>query len=164
MANCLTPSAVAKHCGFNASGIKPKMYVALPSEIDTLPAPTNGVVATDITMIPTNVFKEINISKVDGQFTAEPEGDIDGLELPIVLNGFIPYMDGARSAALTGMQGGEYIFIVIDRNGKKWILGDKEEGAFFKVGVQTGDKNGYPVTIEWTTSYMPYEYTGVIPE
>jgi len=161
--SCLQPEAVEKHCGPNASGLKPRLYAALPSSVDAIPAATDGVVSTDITMLNTDVFVEIAISKYNGEMNAEPEGDVDGTELPVRVSGMVVKMEGGKSASLNKLQGGEYIFIVIDRNGKKWIIGDKEEGGFIQIGLQTNDKNGYPFTIEWDTANMPYEYTGVIP-
>lgn len=161
--SCSTPEAIEKHCGPNAAGLKPRLYVALPSEVDAIPEATAGVVSTDITMTDTNVFHEIAISKYNGEMTAEPDGDVDGTELPVRISGMVVKMEGAKSDKLNNLQGGEYIFIVIDRNGKKWIIGDKEEGGFIQIGLQTNDKNGYPFTIEWDTANMPYEYTGTIP-
>lgn len=161
--SCITPETIDKHCGPNAAGLKPRLYIALPSDVATIPDATAGVVDTDITMESAAVFAEVAISKYNGEMSAEPDGDIDGTELPVRVSGTIVKMEGAKSDKLNKIQGGEYIFIVVDRNGKKWIIGDLEEGEFIQIGLQTNDKNGYPFTIEWDTANFPYEYTGVIP-
>lgn len=163
---CATPQSIAGHCGANAKNIKPRVWLANPNEIDSIPAATAGVISTDIVMktnTPAFVFAVWNISPVDPGFTGESSGDLDGIEIPISLSVFIPAMEGAKSDKINQVNGGEYVVIVEDKNGKKWILGELNDGAFIRAGVQTNDKNGYPITIEWTTARLPYEYTGVIP-
>lgn len=57
--------------------------------------------------------------------------------------------------------------IVVDNNGKKWYVGAdayisgtaSEEGT----GTSADDRNGYSVTIEGTSAYLPFEFTGEIP-
>lgn len=56
--------------------------------------------------------------------------------------------------------------IVVDNNGKKWFVGydayisgnNTEAGT----GASADDRNGYTVTIEGTSAYLPWEYTGEI--
>lgn len=158
-----TPESIAKHCGPNAPGIKGKVFLATTDQIASIPDAVDGVVSDPITMNDTQVFEEVHFSKFNGELSAEPEGDADGLMLPWRATGLIPHMAGATSAKLQNMQGGDFIFIVIDRNDKKWIVGDMDEAASFQVGAQTNDKNGYPFTIMWDTGKFCLEYTGDVP-
>lgn len=56
--------------------------------------------------------------------------------------------------------------IVVDNNGKMWYLGadayvtgvSTEAGT----GASADDRNGYTVTIEGTSAYLPFEFTGTI--
>lgn len=56
--------------------------------------------------------------------------------------------------------------IVEDNNGKKWFLGADAyvSGVSEEVGTGTSadDRNGYSVTIEGTSAYLPFEFTGTI--
>jgi len=56
--------------------------------------------------------------------------------------------------------------IVVDNNGKKWFLGADSyvSGVSTEAGTGAGadDRNGYTVTIEGTSAYLPFEYTGEI--
>ena len=56
--------------------------------------------------------------------------------------------------------------IVVDNNGKKWYLGADAyvSGVSTEAGTGTSadDRNGYTVTIEGTSAYLPFEYTGEI--
>ena len=56
--------------------------------------------------------------------------------------------------------------IVVDNNGKMWFLGadsyvsgTAEEAG---TGASADDRNGYTVTIEGTSAYLPFEFTGNI--
>lgn len=56
--------------------------------------------------------------------------------------------------------------IVVDNNGKKWYLGADAYVSGINTEAGTGasadDRNGYTVTLEGTSAYLPFEYTGEI--
>lgn len=56
--------------------------------------------------------------------------------------------------------------IVVDNNGKKWYVGaDKYVSGTASetgTGASADDRNGYTVTIEGTSAYLPFEFTGDI--
>ena len=56
--------------------------------------------------------------------------------------------------------------IVVDNNGKKWFLGADQyvSGSAEEAGTGTAadDRNGYTVTIDGTSAYLPFEFTGTI--
>lgn len=56
--------------------------------------------------------------------------------------------------------------IVVDNNGKKWYVGADAYVSGVSSETTTGasadDRNGYTVTIEGTSAYLPFEYTGTI--
>lgn len=60
------------------------------------------------------------------------------------------------------------IALVEDNNGKVWFLGADSYVSGVSEEVGTGasadDRNGYNVTIEGTSGYLPFEYTGAKPE
>lgn len=56
--------------------------------------------------------------------------------------------------------------IVVDNNGKKWYLGADAYVSGISTEAGTGasadDRNGYTVTLEGTSAYLPFEYVGEI--
>lgn len=60
------------------------------------------------------------------------------------------------------------VALVEDNNGKVWFLGADSYVSGVSEEVGTGasadDRNGYNVTIEGTSGYLPFEYTGAKPE
>lgn len=59
------------------------------------------------------------------------------------------------------------IALVEDNNGKVWVLGADSYVSGVSEEVGTGasadDRNGYNVTIEGTSAYLPFEYSGTLP-
>lgn len=60
------------------------------------------------------------------------------------------------------------VALVEDNNGKIWFLGADAyvSGTAEEIGTgaSADDRNGYNVTIEGTSAYLPFEYTGAKPE
>ena len=56
--------------------------------------------------------------------------------------------------------------ICVDNNGKKWYLGADKYVSGVNTEAGTGsvqdDRNGYTVTIEGISAYLPFEFTGTI--
>lgn len=56
--------------------------------------------------------------------------------------------------------------IVVDNNGKKWYVGYDNYVSGTATDAGTGasadDRNGYEVTLEGTSAYLPFEFTGEI--
>ena len=59
------------------------------------------------------------------------------------------------------------IALVEDNNGKVWVVGADSYISGVSEEVGTGasadDRNGYNVTIEGTSAYLPFEYSGTLP-
>lgn len=154
---CANLDHIAQHCGGNSPGIATTVYVACKDDITSIGAATANVVSTI-----TGDFFSWSISKFDQSYTGEAEGDDDSLSFNHTLSVFIPRMSPAKTDTLNSILGGEMIVIFTDRNGETYILGDLDEGASIRSTPQTNDKNGYVVTISWTTNRMLYNYTGSI--
>lgn len=56
--------------------------------------------------------------------------------------------------------------IVVDNNGKKWYVGFDAyisgSAAEAGTGASADDRNGYTVTLDGTSAYLPFKYTGEI--
>ena len=59
------------------------------------------------------------------------------------------------------------VALVEDNNGKVWFLGADSYVSGVSEEIGTGasadDRNGYNVTIEGTSAYLPFEFTGSLP-
>jgi hypothetical protein len=59
------------------------------------------------------------------------------------------------------------IALVEDNNGKVWVVGADSYVSGVSEEVGTGasadDRSGYNVTIEGTSAYLPFEYSGTLP-
>lgn len=60
------------------------------------------------------------------------------------------------------------VALVEDNNGKVWFLGADAYVSGVSEEIGTGasadDRNGYSVTIEGTSAYLPFEFTGTLPQ
>lgn len=60
------------------------------------------------------------------------------------------------------------VALVEDNNGKVWFLGADAYVSGVSEEIGTGasadDRNGYNVTIEGTSAFLPFEFTGTLPE
>jgi len=59
------------------------------------------------------------------------------------------------------------IALVEDNNGKAWLVGADAyiSGTAEEIGTgaSADDRNGYNVTLEGTSAYLPFEYSGTLP-
>lgn len=136
-----------------------KLFITTADKVTAIAAATAHVVSTDITMVSTMLFYEWWFSKEESSF--ESAQDENGLWQTTVKI-FIEKMEAAKSAVLNGMNGDNYIAIPVDKNGNKRIVGDKNNGCTVRVKSMTTPKNGYEVTITWSSALEPYFYTGAI--
>ena len=147
-------------------GFKSKFHVARADEIDAIPAAVDGVVTTDITMLSTNVFYAFDVSKEPGKskITATTEGDADSSVFKIEGAVTVPGSSGEASAIISDMRKNEYVGIIEDRDGQKWILGAKDDGIMFKPQLDhDGAVKQYTLNFEAYSKILPLQYTGTIP-
>jgi hypothetical protein len=172
MATCCTSLGnIEKICGGgNAAGLRTKLYVACVDQVDTIPAADvdTFTISTDITMVADigdttpGLFYEINISKNNGTYTAENQGDDENPDYLHTLTFNVLKMTAGKNYILNGMAGGEHIVVWKDRNDTQWLMGNLDEGATVQVTPNTADFNGYTLTITWRSSDLLYNYTGAL--
>lgn len=168
-----TVGDIEARCGNdNANGVKPLVYVTTEPEVDTIPAATNLVVSTAITMAAANPpslpvagsFKVWNISKVldKNTFKTESVGDLDSSILKTTVELIVPKVTADRMWAARG--GCSHILIVTDYNGTQYIVGEKGNGATPQYSQEiSGSTNQIKLIFEWNSGHPPYVYTGAIP-
>jgi hypothetical protein len=153
----------------NNTELLPTIHVAATWEIDTIAAPTAGVIATDITMVaaasplPAGAFHEWKLAKALGKssYKEEKQGDDDG---GVKLHTLVVVMNKVTAARLEATQGGcDHVVLFKDNNSQTWLLGDKENGCTMVRGSEIGATNSITVTFKWYTGKNIYQYTGAIP-
>lgn len=75
-------------------------------------------------------------------------------------------LSAAKHLEVEALAAEKLAVIVEDWNGKKWYLGADQyvSGSAEEAGTGTSadDRNGYTVTIDGTSAYLPFEFTGTI--
>lgn len=155
-------AAIDLFCGAaNAPGLDRKLYITTGAKVDTIPAATAHVIATDITMVTSQVFYGWNFSKDESSYTCTQ--DENGMWLTEIKI-FVEKLQAATTNIMVGMNGDSYIALVNDRNSNMRLIGTTTNGCTVRVKEQTSPRNGYEVTITWESPLAPYFYTGAIAE
>ncbi|MEO7176993.1 MAG: hypothetical protein ABIV51_13820 [Saprospiraceae bacterium] len=159
---CTDQEDIEKECGPNAGYMKPSLNIACEGNVATIGAVTAGAVAT-MTMEATEVFNTWATSQKGTMDTVGALSD-DGstVNYTTTYTTFVKKCTGARLAALQAGAGDGKIVIGTDKNGLKWIIGEKENGCTVVVSPKINEKNGIEVVISWEHSKLLLEYTGVI--
>lgn len=155
-------AAIDKECGRNAPGLKTIIYLACVDDITTIGAASSHVVST-ITEVTDQGFFPISIIRKDNDLKTTP-GEDGGYTTEC--KGFISKQSAAKANVLTQLTTDEnYVAIVVDQNGKQWILGSTSHPIKAKAEAVTTPKNGYNLTLTWDGhADLPYEYSGTISD
>ena len=166
-----TMNVVEKFCGgVNAAGLQRRMYATCEDQITTIAAPAadTHTVAT-ITMrasaacppaVTAGIFYEWHFSPRDQDYKSTRNEDTGEWNTEVKI--FVPKREDEKSYLFNGLTGDNNIFIVEDKNAKKVIVGELNNGASVGVIEQTNPMNGYVITIKWTSSHSPYFYSGSV--
>lgn len=166
---CVSLTAVSEVCGTNPGGIKPFGYFSRKVDVDTIPAATDLVVSTDITMESAKVFVKWDLDVNNpGKLDIETEGEGGNLSYKAMYTIKVPRNSPAVEVALQKAVGQQVIVIAPDNAGNLRILGNLEKGCFMTIKGTTGDK---PTTfagkeVVFTIDGLqepPYFYTGDVP-
>lgn len=161
---------IERECGRNAAGIKSTIYVTCEDEIASIGAATDHVVST-ITMrsassgppaVTAGKFYAFGGSRKDGDLKCDQDAESGSFVTEAKF--FIPKQTAEKAAILNNLGEDNNIVIMSDMNGNKRLIGDKETPANIIVQETTIPKNGYTLTIQWTSQFSPFYYTGSIQE
>jgi hypothetical protein len=161
---CTVAAITMQDCG-NTPGLK-KLYLALRSEIDTIPDPTNHVISSDITMVGVNVFKEIEFIADSG--VLEEDGTSGEGIVQKTLTGFIPGGTATIKNAVNGMNGSLVVGIVEQTKDGFVLMGSKELPMTFKAKYSTqkiggNERRGFEFTLTGFQEDFGFHYTGALP-
>lgn len=152
-------AAIEAFCGAaNGPMLDRKLYITTAAKVTSIGAATSHAVST-ITMVLNQVFYTWFFSKEESSFTSEQdENGMWNTEVKV----FIEQINSTKTNIMVGMNGDNYIAVVVDKNGSKRLVGDVNNGCTIRVRETTTPKNGYEVTITWQSPLSPYFYTGSI--
>lgn len=171
---CNTIEDIERQCGGGAApGLATSLKVICIDNVVSIPEKHIYVdgdtkelaytITDDIVLEPDTVWNCWNFSKKDNSYVAEPIGEDGDEGWTITVQMFVKKLDPLKTRIFNGTAGGEFLVVTTDKCANQRLLGDKEcGGASISVREQTNDKNGYVVTITWTTSYLPCWYQGAI--
>lgn len=173
---CVPKSAnITKVCGKTyIKGQKPNLFVSHIDEVTAIPAAdadsltissavTFRSAVTGPPAIPAGQWWKWQCSKVDGSYSATPEGDADNPTIKVSVEAFIYGITAGRTYTIGQTLGHEYLVVACDNEGNNRLIGELGRGATITVTEQTADKNGYKVLITWETGSYPYFYTAALP-
>lgn len=164
-------TSIQKACNGGRGGLKKVLYIESAERVDAIPAAAAKVISTAITFKaadspetgdPAGGFSQFAISKYDGTYTAEAQGDDENVSYIHTAAFRINRMNAAKNAILEAMNGGEVIAVVPDGNGNPWLFGDLEEPAIFMVTPESAAKNGYVCQITYRSEKLLDAYTTAI--
>lgn len=158
--------AIPYDCGTNLSGVK-AIYVNAYENVE-FGAITDGKISLTAAE---NKFVRIEFAKNTASYTStltknESQGTkYYNTELVANINKLEAEKNIAFSGDETGagLDGGQLVIIVVDKNGKNWVLGVDDYATTTALTAQTGagvdDGNFYTITITAQSGRLPYEIT-----
>jgi len=138
-----------------------KAWFAAEEDVLSIPSATSHVISGDITLDTGKYFREIGIDKVGSSFKFSSTGEGMSKEFSNTAVLFVNGVHASVSKVVTNFIRGNYILIVQDKNGNKWLFGAVSDGAEISIEAQD-DRNGYALSALWTSTDLPYSYTGAI--
>lgn len=153
-------------CANSIGGIK-KLWMTDAENITAINTGTidaiEGEVVTGITMSSgTSKFNEFTLRRNTSDWSSEVQVGDNSTYVLTTLNIVLPRMDAAKRAAATSMLLAEAVGIVLDSNGKYWLLGSNTnplaiEGGSAATGVNRDDSNNYTISVSTESEGFPYE-------
>ncbi len=150
----------------NAPGLL-RVLVIPADDVASIGAASAGVVST-ITVSPTKQFFEVFFTENTGIYSPNMDGNLRDAEFySSTFTVSVPKMRAAVIDPISKMVGTRMIAVLLDGNGKKWIVGDKDRPVRFTLGEGTtgtgeaGQKNAINLTFTLDISNHPdYEFSG----
>lgn len=158
-----TVTAIPLIEGKNHPGWK-KLYAAPAVDVETIPAPSSGDVATAITMVSTKVFTELPIDPEAGAFLATEEPEAEGSTGDMyTVTAFLAGQSAAQRAAAESWDGVYCILIGIRHDDVAEIIGEVGRGIRLRRNFENAGKAGSRVGLalqgSMDYSHLPYEYS-----
>lgn len=162
-----TLSGLARDCSANMGGIIEALIA--PYDDVTGITVTDGVISA-ITMASSKKFKKYNFNKGTGSLTStysiDPASGVRYVTSDLLLQ--FNRMETTKRVEITALAMSDLIVIVKDSNGKYWYLGKDEPVCASASDGQTGtarsDVNRYTITLQDTSTELPFEVSDSIIE
>lgn len=151
---------ITRGCEPSIGGIK-ELYYANKDDVGTITVTSD--VVTAITMLNSATFYSItpprHTSGLESTWQISEDNGTKYVEssLSLVFN----KMETTKRAAMMVLAQGDFVVIVVDKNGKHWLLGYEEAvhitAGTAGTGTALADRNGYTITLTDNASQLPYE-------
>lgn len=144
-----------------------KAYAVLEEDVDAIAAATANVISTDITMVATKVFLELEIIESSGKKLWQRQGfDNDSVSYMHRFEALVT-TGPENEAALQAMDNKRVIIIAEGNNGStdKYILGEKGKGLIVKTAEATDEADNATflfIAEQSNYSHAPYKYEGTV--
>lgn len=160
MACNITLQAIPYDCGTNLSGVK-EIWCNDYNNI------TLGTVEAGVATVTTaEPFVKFEFAKNTASYTSTlTKNESQGTKYyntELVAN--FNRLDAEKNIIFsgdTGIDGGQLVFIVVDKNNKKWLIGAQDYASVTALTAQTGagvdDGNFYTLTVTEQSGQLPYE-------
>lgn len=163
--------------GENMGGIGQKVYFGYHADVKTWPSKPSDPETTDdnaelsgeLIMKPGKRLFEMYLTDDTGEFNIEPVGEVDGKSFVEHLTFFHPGLKKKILGFMNAAKNDNLIFIVIDAEGQKYLMGDAMRSAVYQgapdgsgTGKETAARKGLSAEFTYKTPNA-YIYPGNIP-
>lgn len=161
----ITLKGIGINCDTNLAGIK-KAWIAQYDDVKVSPVLTgeNAHTATlEAAAEATQPFFAYNFAKQTGSLTSTITIDeANGVryytnEITLQFN----KMEASKHLEIEALAAGELVVVILDNNGKYWVVGADQYVSATEATAQSGqaygDLNGYTTTMSAMSAYLPFE-------
>lgn len=162
---CALTSSYTLDCRDNVGGIK-KVYFTELANVTSFTS-ASGVI-TAITMVSTKVFRVYELEKETGEFSDNPTTSQENGTLYYEQDLTVPIrkLSATLSSEIKLLAQNRLVAIVLDRNGKYFVLGKNNgmelEPSTGKSGKAMGDYNGYNLVFKGKEEDFAYETSSAV--
>lgn len=154
--------AIPYDCGTNLSGVKEIWY----NDYNNITLGTVESGVATVTLTSSEPFVRIEFAKNTASYTSTlTKNESQGTKYyntELVAN--FNKLEAEKNVIFsgdTGIDGGQLVFIVVDKNNKKWLIGAQDYASVTALTAQTGagvdDGNFYTLTVTEQSGQLPYE-------
>lgn len=158
-----TLKGITYSCEANLAGIK-EIYLGYRDDFNVT---TNTETKTaEITSVASAKLYKYTFAKRTGSMTTSlTKDETNGIRYyTTTINLQFNKMEGAKHLEIEAMAAEQLIAIVVDNNGKSWLVGSDSYVSADTTTAQTGqgfdELNGYQISMTGHSAYMPWEVTG----
>lgn len=155
-----TLKGITYSCEANLAGIK-EIYLGYRNDFSV--STNTGTKTATISAIASGKLYRYTFAKKTGSLTTSlTKDETNGIRYyTSTINLQFNKMEGAKHLEIEAMAAEQLIAIVVDNNGKSWLVGEDSYVSADTTTAQTGqgfdELNGYQISLSSQSAYMPWE-------